>query len=283
METDTMASKDAHYLRHDYNAANDPKILRLRMKHGAEGYGIYWMLCEYLRQQKDGKAETESIDSFTGINQLCTETTKDVIYGFELFETDETCFFSPRLNRDTEKYNSIKEKRIEAGRKGGQANAKQNTEQTTEQTSSSKVKNSKEKKSKEEKYKGAFELFWKTYPSRNGKKLEKGKTEETYFKIHERHYGDIIRAVRNYAEDKSILEGIGIRDPKRFLKDDYWKEYLSTTTQTGNAGKTAEAGSMQRQAQGTYAWLTITDGKEVWTNPTQEQIDAHRTRNDPKK
>lgn len=47
----TANCKDAYYTSHDCNARNDPKILPLRAKYGAAGYGIYWMLIEILREQ----------------------------------------------------------------------------------------------------------------------------------------------------------------------------------------------------------------------------------------
>lgn len=31
------------YFPHDSNARNDAKILKVRMKYGAEGYGVYFM------------------------------------------------------------------------------------------------------------------------------------------------------------------------------------------------------------------------------------------------
>lgn len=40
--------KDAFYFKHDYNASGDTKIVPMRMKMGAEGYGIYWMVVEKL-------------------------------------------------------------------------------------------------------------------------------------------------------------------------------------------------------------------------------------------
>ncbi|MEG2679009.1 MAG: DUF4373 domain-containing protein [Oscillospiraceae bacterium] len=49
--------KDAYYFPHDCNARNDPKILALRSVFGAEGYGIYWMLIEILREQPDYKLQ----------------------------------------------------------------------------------------------------------------------------------------------------------------------------------------------------------------------------------
>lgn len=49
--------KDAYYFPHDCNARNDPKILALRSVFGAEGYGVYWMLIEILREQPDYKLQ----------------------------------------------------------------------------------------------------------------------------------------------------------------------------------------------------------------------------------
>lgn len=46
-------SKEAYYFSHDSNARNDDKILALRMKHGWEGYGLFWALIEKLRDSKN--------------------------------------------------------------------------------------------------------------------------------------------------------------------------------------------------------------------------------------
>lgn len=48
-------SKEAYYFSHDTNARNDPKILALRDNWGVEGYGIYWVLIEMLRESNDYK------------------------------------------------------------------------------------------------------------------------------------------------------------------------------------------------------------------------------------
>jgi len=35
--------KEAYYFSHDSNARQDEKIIKLRMKLGWEGYGLYWL------------------------------------------------------------------------------------------------------------------------------------------------------------------------------------------------------------------------------------------------
>lgn len=46
--------KDSHYFPHYYNSRNDDKILQLRLKFGAEGYGLYWMLLESMAENSEG-------------------------------------------------------------------------------------------------------------------------------------------------------------------------------------------------------------------------------------
>ena len=45
--------KDAFWFSHDCNARNDPKVLTLRSAYGAEGYGLYFMILEVLREQPE--------------------------------------------------------------------------------------------------------------------------------------------------------------------------------------------------------------------------------------
>ena len=42
-----------NYFPHDSNARNDEKLIRLRIRHKAAGYGVYFMLLEILREKKD--------------------------------------------------------------------------------------------------------------------------------------------------------------------------------------------------------------------------------------
>ena len=47
------------YLLHDANAGNNFKIMMMIQKEGMKGYGIYWMLLEFLRLQNGYKARSE--------------------------------------------------------------------------------------------------------------------------------------------------------------------------------------------------------------------------------
>lgn len=54
-------AKETYYFNHDYNARNDDKILELRSKFGAEGYGIFWMIIETMAENENGGAKASLI------------------------------------------------------------------------------------------------------------------------------------------------------------------------------------------------------------------------------
>ena len=86
------------------------------------------------------------------------------------------------------------------------------------------------KETTKERYVTFFEFFWKAYPSRNGKKLEKSETFDRYCQLKEDDFDLINRAVQNYAESEMVKNGIGIRDPKRFIRDgkgnEPWRDWI---------------------------------------------------------
>lgn len=76
------------YFSHDSNARNDEKIIRLRMELGAEGYGIYFMLLERLRENKDYTSlrdyEIIAFDLRVDANKI-----KKVVEDYDLFVLTE--------------------------------------------------------------------------------------------------------------------------------------------------------------------------------------------------
>jgi len=45
--------KDAYYFSHDSNARHDPNICEMRLNYGMEGYGLYWVMIEMMREQEN--------------------------------------------------------------------------------------------------------------------------------------------------------------------------------------------------------------------------------------
>lgn len=73
--------KDAYFFSHDCNARNDPKILALRSVHGAEGYGVYFMLIEILREQPEYKLTVNKYiwNTLAMQMQMQTEKVQEII------------------------------------------------------------------------------------------------------------------------------------------------------------------------------------------------------------
>lgn len=75
-----------------------------------------------------------------------------------------------------------------------------------------------------------FDAFWASYPSRNGKKLEKEETFRRYCLISVEELELVNTAAKNYADSEMIQKGIGVKDPKRFLMDgkgnEYWRQWI---------------------------------------------------------
>jgi|GEM_PF-2231662 len=93
--------KDTYYFPHDYNARNDPKLLKLQMRHGYEGKGIYWDLIESLYEQ-NGYMELDSIEAIAFNMKVAPELLRSIITDFSLFESDKTRFWSDSALRRLE-------------------------------------------------------------------------------------------------------------------------------------------------------------------------------------
>lgn len=80
-------------------------------------------------------------------------------------------------------------------------------------------------RSKEYIYTQPFETFWKVYPARNGKKLLKQEAFKKFTLLTEEEVLKVQVAAQNYAESKVVKDGYA-KDAVRFLKNDYWKDWL---------------------------------------------------------
>jgi hypothetical protein len=93
-----MATISKNCIQHAVSAYNDERILRLRIRHKAAGYGIYWMLMEYLRACEDF---TSGCDYNVVAYALREDAKliKSVVEDFGLFAFTENreCFYSEEL------------------------------------------------------------------------------------------------------------------------------------------------------------------------------------------
>jgi hypothetical protein len=99
--------KSTYYFSHDYNAANDVKILFMRQQLGMEGYGIYWYLIEHLADA-GGRLPLKIIPVLAMQMQSQEIKIRAVISEFELFEIVDDIFFSIRLLNNLDRVNDLK-------------------------------------------------------------------------------------------------------------------------------------------------------------------------------
>ena len=103
------------YFNHDSNARNDEKIVALRIRYGAEGYGVYFMLIEMLQAapgcvlEKDYKALAFDL-------RVSARRIKSIVEDFGLFTPTDggKKFYSERLIRHVNEAEENERKRSEA-------------------------------------------------------------------------------------------------------------------------------------------------------------------------
>lgn len=107
--------KDAYYFPHFSNARHDRKIQRLRHDLKNEGYALYFMLLETLREQPDYKYPINDIE-LLAMEFSTTETIlKTVVFKYDLFTIDEDgTFYSAKLIEYLQPYLRSKEQRRQA-------------------------------------------------------------------------------------------------------------------------------------------------------------------------
>lgn len=109
------------YFPHDSNARNSDKLIRLRMRHKAAGYGVYFMILERLREEP----EYMSVKDYNMIAFDLREDAsliKSVVedFGLFVFTEDGKYFYSESFKRRMVVKDEKSKKRSEAGKKGMQ-------------------------------------------------------------------------------------------------------------------------------------------------------------------
>lgn len=113
--------KKSSYFSHDSNARNSDKLIRLRMKWKAAGYGVYFMILERLREEPNYM-------SVKDYNMIAFDLREDASmiksvvedFGLFAFTEDGKCFYSESFNRRMAVKDEKSRKQAEAGRKAMQ-------------------------------------------------------------------------------------------------------------------------------------------------------------------
>jgi len=95
----------AYWFPHDYNAKDDHKCMLLIDELGLEGYGIYWVLVETLREQNDYKYPLKLLSSLARKYATTLPKMEVVVKNYNLFAIENNEFFlSKSLCRRMRKY-----------------------------------------------------------------------------------------------------------------------------------------------------------------------------------
>ena len=112
---------NSSYFSHDSNARNSDKLIRLRMRWKAAGYGVYFMILERLREEPNYM-------SVKDYNMIAFDLREDASmiksvvedFGLFVFTDDGKYFYSESFNRRMAVKDEKARKQAEAGRKAMQ-------------------------------------------------------------------------------------------------------------------------------------------------------------------
>lgn len=137
--------KETFYFSHDYNCRADAKIKRLLVKHGYEGYGIFWAIIEDL--YNNANALPTDYESIAYHLRTDYEKVKSIINDFDLFVISGEVFSSLSVERRLYERNekSVKAKLSAQKRWDG---AKNDANALRPQSDGNAIKESKVKESK---------------------------------------------------------------------------------------------------------------------------------------
>jgi len=113
---------DAYWFSHDSNARDDPRCALLIDQLGLEGYGIYWVLIETLRDQPGYRYPLRLLPVLARRYNTTAEKARVVVGNYGLFTVvadDDEFFLSPALCRRMERWDEKRELARSAGVQSG--------------------------------------------------------------------------------------------------------------------------------------------------------------------
>ncbi len=122
--------KDTYYMKHDINTSQDNAIVSMRVDYGTYGYGLFWLVNEYLRSQTRCKVKISEVKniafSFNEDFEKVHKFIDDCINIYSLYHSDGDYFWSDRMIVDKDHLDSVRQTYRDNGKKGGRPKAKGN-------------------------------------------------------------------------------------------------------------------------------------------------------------
>jgi len=139
--------KDAYYFSHDSNAHVDPRIVDLLMDLKAEGYGVYWVILEMMRNEQLYQLCINDYNAIAYQAHSTPDVVEKVVLNYGLFTVSEEGFFWSNSLKKRMEHLDAKRSILSTNAKKRWYNAK--AVQKNEPSESIKVNKSKVNKSKE--------------------------------------------------------------------------------------------------------------------------------------
>ena len=258
--------KDAFYFSHDSNAKDDPKCVLLIEQLGLEGYGIFWVLIETLREQPGYKYPFALLSALARRFNTTQDKMRIVVCNYGLFTvSDNEFFFSESLMRRMERMDYKRE----ISRRAGQASAQKrlmisagltDVQPPFNDCSTSKVKQSKVNESKVNKYTAEFEEFYAMYP-----RPEDKHRSFNNWKSQLKHYtaDQLMTAAKNYKATKVGTEIQYIKSSANFLgKEKPFEDYL-IGGEISNGGVVVGIGASKKKFDIDKSKFLATDHEDI--------------------
>lgn len=235
-----------NYFPHDSNSRNSDKLLPVRMKYGAEGYGIYFMILERLREEKNYMS-VKDYNMLAFDLRVDTSKLKAIVedFGLFVFTEDGEYFYSEGFNKRMEIKDEKSKKKSEAGKKGAAKrwqkdssaiaepltkNSKANAVAKEKNSKESKGKKTKEKENKVNNTDVLFEHFLQIFSdfTKGVKSQPRSRASAAFVDLgtEERRQQAIIGAKNYVTWYKSTGEGIKYSiNAAKFLEDMTFMDY----------------------------------------------------------
>ena len=150
-------SKETYFFSHDYNARADRKLVKLIMKHGMTGIGIYWCIVEMLYEE--GGYLPMEYERITFELRSKENVIQSVINDFDLFENDTEKFWSNSvLDRLQKRCDKSEKARESINKRWNKSKENTNVLQSNEERNTIKERKEEESKENESKIKKDSEI-----------------------------------------------------------------------------------------------------------------------------
>jgi len=226
------------WFRHDSMANTDAKLIKLRIKYGMEGYGLYWFCIELIANDVSAKNITfelehdaEIIAHQTGIHHERVQEMMAYMVKLGLFEQDGgiiTCFkLAKRLDERWTRSEELKQVIKKHSEKLSSDNL-QIVDAIREENIIE--KNRKEKEVKEKNVDALFDEFYSLYPNKKARKVARA----AYGKVYQEHE-QIMAGLLAYKESPDWKKDNGkfIPHPSTWLNQRRWEDELEQKPKHG--------------------------------------------------